>query len=62
MTTEANAVLVDTNVLVYAIQGHTLIGRFRPYLEGRLLLVSFQTVGELRLMAFRNDWGWEKHR
>jgi tRNA(fMet)-specific endonuclease VapC len=39
--------VADTDVLSYLVRGDTRGEAFRPYLEGRRLAVSFQTVAEL---------------
>ncbi len=31
--------------------------RFKPYLEGKLILLSFQSVAEFRFIACRRNWG-----
>jgi predicted nucleic acid-binding protein len=60
MTTESQYVVVDTNVIVYLITGSTRAAEFEPFLVGKIGLVSFQTVGELRLIARRRGWGERK--
>lgn len=54
--------LVDTNVVGYANNEHSLWGVYRPILEGQQLLVAAQTVAELRFGASFKDWGERKLR
>jgi predicted nucleic acid-binding protein len=49
--------VVDTNVLVYELLRIPGVERFAPYLSNSLAIISFQTVGELRHIALRRDWG-----
>jgi len=53
-------VVVDTNVIIYLITGSAQADRFAPYLTGQTVLVSFQTVAELKLIALRRGWGQQK--
>jgi tRNA(fMet)-specific endonuclease VapC len=52
--------LLDTNIVSYLLNGHTLAERYRPHLEGRVLAVSFMTVAELYEGAYRARWGKKK--
>ena len=54
--------LVDTNVISYANNEHSLWEVYRPLLEGHQLLVAAQTVGELRFGALFKNWGERKLR
>jgi hypothetical protein len=52
-----NAVVLDTDVVSFAFKGD---GRFRPYeseVAGKMLVVSFMTVAELRLLGHVRNWG-----
>lgn len=60
MTADAAYVVIDTNVVIYFITRSPLAERFEPYLIGKTGVVSFQTVGELRLIAKRRGWGERK--
>jgi tRNA(fMet)-specific endonuclease VapC len=51
------AVVVDTDVVSFIFKGDSRGDSYRPYLEDRRLLVSFQTVAELWLWAEIQDWG-----
>jgi tRNA(fMet)-specific endonuclease VapC len=46
-------VLVDTNIAIYLATGHSLAATYRPHLEGKVLALSFATVGELHYTARR---------
>jgi tRNA(fMet)-specific endonuclease VapC len=52
-----NHLLVDTNVLSYAHNQHSLWQAYSPILEGNRLLVAAQTVAELRFGARLRNWG-----
>jgi tRNA(fMet)-specific endonuclease VapC len=56
----ARFVVVDTNVFVYLIVSAPQAAIFEPYLVNKVGLVSFQTVGELRHIALRRNWGDKK--
>ncbi len=60
MVTASQYVVVDTNIIVYLITGSPAAATFGPYLIGKIGLVSFQTVGELRLIGRRRGWGAKK--
>lgn len=53
------AVVVDTGVFAAELvrRGAPLAESYRSTLEGRLFIVSFATVAELRFGARRADWG-----
>lgn len=52
-------VVVDTNVFGADLlrRGAPLAKLYRPLLEGRAFVLSFQTVAELRFGAQRQGWG-----
>lgn len=52
-------IVVDTNVFGADLvrRGAPLATMYRPYLEGRSFVLSFQTVAELRFGALRKGWG-----
>ncbi|MPZ98767.1 MAG: PIN domain-containing protein [Dehalococcoidia bacterium] len=54
--------VVDANPIIYQLNQHTLASRFTPFLLDATLLISFQTVAELRLMALRRNWGNQRRR
>lgn len=59
VTARPAVVVVDTNVFGSDLvrRGAPLAGLYRPVLEGRSFVLSFQTVAELRFGALRQGWG-----
>ncbi len=59
MVARASVVVVDTNVFGSDLlrRGAPLAALYRPLLEGRAFVLSFQTVAELRFGALRQGWG-----
>ena len=49
--------LVDTNVISYADNEHSLWQYYKPVLDGQTLLIAAQTVAELRYGALLRNWG-----
>ncbi len=56
----ADAVLVDTDVFSYLMNGSGYAALYRPHVDGKLIAVSFITVGELYFGAKRKKWGEAK--
>lgn len=54
------AVLVDTDVFSFLMSGSRYAALYRPHVEGRLIAISFITVGELYFGAKRKNWGEAK--
>lgn len=54
------AVLVDTDVYSYLMNGNTYADLYRPHVDGKLVAVSFVTVGELYFGAYRRGWGADR--
>lgn len=52
-----DSLLVDTNVISYIFNGHSLAYEYEKHLHERTLLVAGQTVAELRLGGFSANWG-----
>jgi predicted nucleic acid-binding protein len=52
-----STIVVDTNVLVYLVLDTPQAAQFRPHLNDRLALISFQSLAELYLIACRRNWG-----
>jgi PIN domain len=52
-----NAVIVDTNVMSYAIRRAPIARDYERLLIGRRMHVSFITVGELHFWAKKDGWG-----
>src|SRR5581483_5798067 len=45
--------VLDTNIVSYMFNGHTLVARYQPHVVGHTLAVAFMTVAELYEGAFR---------
>lgn len=56
----AAKVLVDTNVVSYLMKGDPLGRAYAPHLQGKLLSISFITVGEMYYGAEKARWGAKK--
>ncbi|MBI3694085.1 MAG: PIN domain-containing protein, partial [Acidobacteria bacterium] len=55
---ETSTVLVDTDVYSYLMKpGHPSEPIYRPHVTGKLIAVSFVTVGELLFGARKRGWG-----
>ena len=53
--------LLDTNVFSYLLKGDDSRGAlYLPDIQGRLLAVSFVTVGELYFGAYSRNWGTKR--
>jgi tRNA(fMet)-specific endonuclease VapC len=52
-----SAVVVDTNVLSYYIKGDSRADLYDQHLEGQRLVISFQTLAELKFWRKRDGWG-----
>ena len=59
-TPSVEAVLVDTDVYSYLMNGTGYAALYRPHVEGKLVAISFITVGELYFGAYRKNWGAER--
>jgi tRNA(fMet)-specific endonuclease VapC len=57
---QVEAVLIDTDVYSYLMSGKGYASLYRPHVEGKLIAVSFITVGELYYGAYRKKWGVNK--
>jgi tRNA(fMet)-specific endonuclease VapC len=55
-------VLVDTDVVSYAVRGDSRAELYRPHLQGRDVLVAFITVAELHRGALVRAWGPDRRR
>ena len=53
--------VLDTNIVSYLMRGSRVANVYKPHLEGRLLAISFITVGEFYFGAEKARWG-EKRR
>jgi len=54
--------IVDTNVLSYLMRGDKLAQLYAPHLQGKLLAITFITVGELYYGAEKRNWGQQKRK
>ncbi len=54
-------IVVDTNIVSYIMRGGREALIYKPFLKGKILSVSFITVGELFFWAEKRGWG-EKRR
>lgn len=54
------AVVVDTNVFSAVLSKQALARRYDQHLSGRRLVISFQTVAEMRYGALRAGWGRDR--
>lgn len=52
-----NTVLLDTNIISFIMKGDTRILAYKPYLDGKILGISFMTVAELFQWAEIKNWG-----
>lgn len=59
MTSES--VVVDTNVFSAALSRDALARLYDKHLSGRRLVISFQTVAEMRYGALVARWGEQRH-
>jgi tRNA(fMet)-specific endonuclease VapC len=53
-------VLVDTDVFSYLLKGDSRAALYKPHLQGKLVALSFVTVGELQFWAINRKWGTRK--
>jgi predicted nucleic acid-binding protein len=49
--------VVDTDVVSFLFRRDTRAEAYRPYLTGRIVVVSFMTVAELDRWALQRNWG-----
>ena len=55
------AVLLDTDVFSYLMKRGDQRGEiYKPHVRGKLVAVSFVTVGELLFGAYKKNWGTSK--
>lgn len=55
-------VLLDTNIVSYLMRGGRFAEAYEQHTEGRLLAISFVTVGELYYGAEKRDWGDKRRK
>lgn len=59
-TPTVEAILVDTDVYSYLMNGTGYASIYKPHVQGKLVSVSFVTVGELYFGAYRKNWGQDR--
>ncbi len=52
-----SAIVIDTDVISYIFKGDTRSASYYPHLSGKLALISFMTLAELRQWALLRNWG-----
>jgi predicted nucleic acid-binding protein len=58
----ANKIMLDTNIVSYLWKGGPLGQAYAPHVRGKLLSISFITVGEMYYGAERANWGEKKRQ
>ena len=48
-------VVIDTNIVSYLMKGHPIAHLYKKHLQGKLLSISFMTVGELYYGAEKDN-------
>lgn len=54
--------ILDTNIVSYLMKGGALANLYAPHLQGKLLSVTFVTVGEMYYGAEKKQWGEKKRK
>lgn len=54
--------LIDTDVLSFVFKESPIREQYRPHLDGRALLVSFQSVAEMDRWPLERAWGERRRR
>lgn len=52
-----DAIVVDTDVVSYIFKEDTRGALYESHLDGKLALISFMTLAELRLWSLLRNWG-----
>jgi tRNA(fMet)-specific endonuclease VapC len=55
-----NEIVVDTDVVSYLLNRHSLAGAYEKLLIGRTPMISFMTVAELYRGALKKEWGQKR--
>lgn len=58
----AAKLVLDTNIVSYVMKGGPLANTYAPHLQGKLLAISFITVGEMYFGAEKANWGEERRK
>ena len=53
-------IILDTCIVSYLMKGDPLAEAYVPHIQGRLLAISFITVGEMYFGAENRNWGNKK--
>jgi predicted nucleic acid-binding protein len=53
-------IMIDTNIVSYLMRGKAEAQAYAPHLKGKLLAISFVTVGELYYGAEKARWGMQR--
>ena len=56
----APKIIIDTNIVSYVMRGRPEARVYATHLKGKLIAISFVTVGELYYGAERDNWGQKK--
>jgi len=57
-----SGIVIDTDVVSYLFKGDTQGSLYRPHVAGKLLLISFMTLAELRQRSLLKNWGERRRR
>ena len=55
-------IVLDTNIVSYLMRGGPLANAYAPHVQGKLLAISFITVGEMYFGAEKAKWGERKRQ
>lgn len=50
-------IILDTNIVSYLMKGGAIAQAYLPHVQGKLLAISFITVGEMYFGAEKAGWG-----
>lgn len=53
-------IILDTNIVSYLMRGGPLAEAYAPHVQGKLVAISFITVGEMYFGAENKKWGSNK--
>lgn len=53
-------IIIDTNIVSYVMRGRPEARVYASHLKGKLIAISFVTVGELYFWAEKGNWGQKK--
>jgi predicted nucleic acid-binding protein len=55
-----HTIVIDTCIVSYKFKNHSLAMSYEKHLQGKIWLLSFQSLGELLHGALKNNWGNKK--